>query len=129
MSIITTDLVTLDVDAGGDKEAVIGLLAGRLAAAGRATDRAGLIAAAMAREAQSATGLPGGMAIPHCRSPYVDEATIGFARLSPPVDFGAPDGPAVHQRSRMRRQRSGDSGRRACSAKVKGGRYGTPDSA
>jgi PTS system fructose-specific IIC component len=94
MSIITTDLVALDVDAGGDKEAVIGLLAGRLAAAGRATDRAGLIAAAMAREAQSATGLPGGMAIPHCRSPYVDEATIGFARLSPKVDFGAPDGPA-----------------------------------
>jgi fructose PTS system EIIBC or EIIC component len=94
MSIITTDLVALDVDAGGDKEAVIGLLAGRLAAAGRATDRDGLIAAAMAREAQSATGLPGGIAIPHCRSPHVDEATIGFARLSPPVDFGAPDGPA-----------------------------------
>jgi PTS system fructose-specific IIC component len=94
MSIITTDLVALDADAGGDKEAVIGLLAGRLAAAGRATDREGLIAAAMAREAQSATGLPGGIAIPHCRSPHVDEATIGFARLSPPVDFGAPDGPA-----------------------------------
>ena len=94
MSIITTDLVALDVDAGGDKEAVIGLLAGRLAAAGRATDRDGLIAAAMAREAQSATGLPGGIAIPHCRSPHVDDATIGFARLSPAVDFGAPDGPA-----------------------------------
>ena len=94
MSITTTDLVALDVDAGGDKEAVIGLLADRLAAAGRATDRAGLVAAAMAREAQSATGLPGGIAIPHCRSPYVDDATIGFARLSPPVDFGAPDGPA-----------------------------------
>ncbi|WP_029112131.1 fructose-specific PTS transporter subunit EIIC [Mycobacterium sp. URHB0044] len=94
MSIITTDLVALDVDAGGDKEAVIGLLADRLATAGRATDRDGLVAAAMAREAQSATGLPGGIAIPHCRSPHVDEATIGFARLSPPVDFGAPDGPA-----------------------------------
>jgi fructose PTS system EIIBC or EIIC component len=94
MSIINTDLVALDVDAGGDKEAVIGLLASRLATAGRATDRNGLIAAAMAREAQSATGLPGGIAIPHCRSPHVDEATIGFARLSPPVDFGAPDGPA-----------------------------------
>jgi PTS system fructose-specific IIC component len=94
MPIITTDLVALDVDAGGDKESVIGLLAERLAAAGRATDRDGLIAAAMAREAQSATGLPGGIAIPHCRSPHVDEATIGFARLSPPADFGAPDGPA-----------------------------------
>jgi fructose PTS system EIIBC or EIIC component len=94
MSIITGDLVALDVDAGGDKEAVIGLLAARLATAGRVTDRDGLVAAAMAREAQSATGLPGGIAIPHCRSPYVDEATIGFARLSPKVDFGAPDGPA-----------------------------------
>jgi PTS system fructose-specific IIC component len=94
MPIITTDLVALDVDAGGDKESVIRLLADRLADAGRATDRDGLIAAAMAREAQSATGLPGGIAIPHCRSPHVDEATIGFARLSPKVDFGAPDGPA-----------------------------------
>ncbi|WP_082753863.1 fructose-specific PTS transporter subunit EIIC [Mycobacterium sp. NAZ190054] len=41
-----------------------------------------------------ATGLPGGIAIPHCRSPYVDAPTIGFARLTPGVDFGAPDGPA-----------------------------------
>ncbi len=94
MSIITTELVAIDVDAGGDKEAVIRLLAARLADAGRSSDSAGLVAAAMAREAQSATGLPGGIAIPHCRSPYVDQATIGFARLSPAVDFGAPDGPA-----------------------------------
>src|SRR5213079_1747037 len=49
---------------------------------------------AMAREEQSATGLPGGIAIPHCRSPYVETASIGFARLKPAVDFGAPDGPA-----------------------------------
>ena len=93
-SIITTDLVLLDVDAGGDKQAVIGRLVQSLASAGRATDADGLQAAAMAREEQSATGLPGGIAIPHCRSPHVDTASIGFARLNPPVDFGAPDGPA-----------------------------------
>jgi fructose PTS system EIIBC or EIIC component len=92
--IINTDLVLLDVDAGGDKQAVIGRLVNRLADAGRTHDTDGLIAAAMAREEQSATGLPGGIAIPHCRSPYVDTASIGFARLSPAVDFGAPDGPA-----------------------------------
>jgi fructose PTS system EIIBC or EIIC component len=92
--IINTDLVLLDVDAGGDKQAVIGRLVSRLADAGRTHDTEGLIAAAMAREEQSATGLPGGIAIPHCRSPYVDTASIGFARLSPAVDFGAPDGPA-----------------------------------
>jgi PTS system fructose-specific IIC component len=92
--IINTDLVLLDVDAGGDKQTVIGRLVRRLADAGRTHDTDGLIAAAMAREEQSATGLPGGIAIPHCRSPYVDTASIGFARLNPAVDFGAPDGPA-----------------------------------
>src|SRR6478609_9353175 len=93
-SVTTPDLVLLDVDAGSDKEAVIGRLATVLADSGRSTDRAGLTAAAMAREGQSATGLPGGIAIPHCRSPYVDSPSIGFARLNPAVDFGAPDGPA-----------------------------------
>src|SRR6478736_5421334 len=92
--IINTDLVLLDVDAGGDKQTVIGRLVSRLADAGRTHDTDGLIAAAMAREEQSATRLPGGIAIPHCRSPYVDTASIGFARLNPAVDFGAPDGPA-----------------------------------
>lgn len=92
--IINADLVLLDVDAGGDKQTVIGRLVDRLADAGRTHDTDGLVAAAMAREEQSATGLPGGIAIPHCRSPYVDTASIGFARLNPPVDFGAPDGPA-----------------------------------
>ncbi|WP_370332286.1 fructose-specific PTS transporter subunit EIIC [Mycolicibacterium hippocampi] len=92
--IITADLVLLDTDVEGDKQAVIAKLAGSLAAAGRTNDADGLIGAAMAREEQSATGLPGGIAIPHCRSPYVDSPTIGFARLSPAVDFGAPDGPA-----------------------------------
>ena len=96
--IISNDLVLLDgavqLGAGADKEAVIGRLAGLLADAGRAGDRAALQQAAMDREAQSATGLPGGIAIPHCRSGAVREASIGFARLSPPVDFGAPDGPA-----------------------------------
>ncbi len=93
-SIISTDLVLLDADGGPDKEAVIGRLASLVAGSGRATDPATLAAAALAREGQSATGLPGGIAIPHCRSAAVREPSIGFARLRPPVDFGAPDGPA-----------------------------------
>lgn len=93
-SIISTDLVLLDVDAGSDKESVIGRLASRLADSGRVSDGVALQAAAMAREAQSATGLPGGIAIPHCRSAAVTSPSIAFARLAPKVDFGAPDGPA-----------------------------------
>ena len=32
--------------------------------------------------------------IPHCRAEAVSSASLGFARLDPKVDFGAPDGPA-----------------------------------
>jgi len=92
--LITTDLVVLDADLGPDKDAVVRRLAALVADAGRATSPEALYADAMAREAQAATGLPGGIAIPHCRSGAVIEASLGFARLSPAVDFGAPDGPA-----------------------------------
>ena len=93
-TIINTDLVLLDADGGADKEAVIDRLSTLLTAAGRASDARSLRDAALAREAQSATGLPGGIAIPHCRSAAVREPSIAFARLRPAVDFGAPDGPA-----------------------------------
>ena len=92
--LITPGLVRLDADLGTDKDAVIRSLAGVVADAGRAGDTDQLIADAMAREATSATGLPGGIAIPHCRTPAVDEPTLAFARLAPGVEFGAKDGPA-----------------------------------
>ena len=92
--LITPELVRLDADLGTDKEAVIRSLAGVVADAGRTGDTDQLIADAMAREATSATGLPGGIAIPHCRTPAVDEPTLAFARLAPGVEFGAKDGPA-----------------------------------
>ncbi|TQC44523.1 PTS lactose transporter subunit IIC [Rhodococcus sp. WS4] len=92
--IISEDLISLDTNLGATKEDVISALAQRLADAGRATDADALRDAALARESQSATGLPGGIAIPHCRSEAVVAASLGFARLDPKVDFGAPDGPA-----------------------------------
>ncbi|RZK95669.1 MAG: PTS lactose transporter subunit IIC [Rhodococcus sp. (in: high G+C Gram-positive bacteria)] len=92
--IISDDLISLDTNLGATKEDVIAALAQRLADAGRATDADALRDAALARESQSATGLPGGIAIPHCRSEAVVAASLGFARLDPKVDFGAPDGPA-----------------------------------
>ncbi|KAF0962423.1 PTS fructose transporter subunit IIABC [Rhodococcus sp. T7] len=92
--IISEDLISLDTDLGATKEDVISALSQRLADAGRATEADALRDAALARESQSATGLPGGIAIPHCRSEAVVAASLGFARLAPKVDFGAPDGPA-----------------------------------
>ncbi|WP_448610553.1 PTS fructose transporter subunit IIABC [Geodermatophilus sp. URMC 60] len=92
--LITPDLVALDADLGSDKSTVVRRLAGLVAGTGRATGADGLADDALAREAQAATGLPGGIAIPHCRSAAVTEASLAFARLDPKVDFGAPDGPA-----------------------------------
>ena len=92
--LITTDLVRLDVDLGSDKLGVIRALADVVGSAGRAADTAQLVEDALAREATSSTGLPGGIAIPHCRTAGVEDPTLVFARLSPPVDFGSKDGPA-----------------------------------
>ena len=92
--LITTDLVRLGADWGQDKHDVIRALATVVEDAGRATDRDQLVDDAFAREATSATGLPGGIAIPHCRTTGVETPTLAFARLDPPVDFGAKDGPA-----------------------------------
>ncbi len=92
--LITPDLVRLDADLGANKEAVIASLAAVVAAAGRADDVAQLERDLLAREATAATGMKGGIAIPHCRTVALTEPTLGFARLRPPVEFGAKDGPA-----------------------------------
>ncbi len=92
--LITTDLVRLDTDFGGQPSEVIGRLADLIASAGRATDPKPLAEAAVAREAKAGTGVNGRVAIPHCRSGAVSEPTLAFARLSNPVDFGGPDGDA-----------------------------------
>ena len=92
--LITPSLVRLDAALGSDKHDVIRALAGVVADAGRSTDADGLTQDVLAREATSATGLPGGIAIPHCRTEHVDVPTLAVARLSPATDFGAKDGPA-----------------------------------
>jgi PTS system fructose-specific IIC component len=91
---ITPGLVSLDASLGDDKAAVIRALASRVVAAGRATDADALFDDAWAREEKDETGLPGGIAIPHAKSAAVTTPSLAFARLTPGVDFGAPDGPA-----------------------------------
>ncbi|MGM9472827.1 PTS fructose transporter subunit IIABC [Pseudarthrobacter sp. YS3] len=92
--LITTELVELDQNLGSSPEDVIRHLASKVAATGRASEVEGLFADAFAREQKTATGIPGGIAIPHCRSEAVIEPTLAMARLNPKVDFGAKDGPA-----------------------------------
>ena len=93
--LIIPELVALDAAAGPGKEDVIEFLATIVAGAGRASSPDGLAADAKKRESTAPTGIPGGIAIPHCRSAHVLAPSLGFARLAEPVDFGAADGQAA----------------------------------
>lgn len=93
-NLITADLVLLDENLGETRFDVIAKLAQAVTKAGRATDFEQLYAAAEARESKTDTGIPGGIAIPHCRSAAVTEPTLAMARPNPAVSFGAKDGPA-----------------------------------
>ncbi|WIX99555.1 fructose PTS transporter subunit IIA [Amycolatopsis mongoliensis] len=92
--LITADLVDLALDAT-DKNATVRGLAQRLVSAGRVTDLDLFLKDVAAREEQMATGLEGGIGIPHCRSAAVTAPTLAFGRSAAGVDFGAPDGPAT----------------------------------
>ena len=93
-ALIETTFVILDGEAT-DRHSITRALAERLHAAGRVTNLEGFLADVRAREEQMATGLPGGIGIPHARSPHVTVPTLGFARIPTGVDFGAEDGPAT----------------------------------
>ncbi|MEA5453348.1 PTS sugar transporter subunit IIA [Sinomonas sp. JGH33] len=91
----TPGLVILEMEAA-DRHDAARQLAGRLAAEGRIDDLDAFLADVAAREHQMATGLPGGIGLPHARSEHVTRPSIavGVAKYGHAVDFGAMDGPA-----------------------------------
>ena len=98
-SAIASDLadestVFLDLDVGPQKEKILNYLIAKAVETGRATDSDGIVAAALKREEKAPTGLPGGIAIPHCRHEDWSMPTLMFARLTSATEFTTPDGPA-----------------------------------
>lgn len=94
MSALTeASTVIIDLQAG-TKDDAIAQLAQTLADAGRVTDVDGFLVDVRDRESQMATGLPGGIGIPHARSAHVAEPSVAVGIAPSGVDFGAPDGPA-----------------------------------
>ncbi|HEV7168610.1 MAG TPA: PTS sugar transporter subunit IIA [Micrococcaceae bacterium] len=92
----TPELVILEMEATS-KEDASAQLARRMFDAGRVTDLGGFLAQVNSREHQMATGLPGGIGLPHARSTFVSQTTIavGITRYGFSLDFGAVDGPAT----------------------------------
>ena len=91
----TPGLVILEMVAE-DRADAARQLAQRLKDAGRVDDLDAFLADVASREHQLATGLPGGIGLPHARSEHVLQPSIavGVAKYGHPLDFGAMDGPA-----------------------------------
>ncbi|ACL40544.1 PTS sugar transporter subunit IIA [Pseudarthrobacter chlorophenolicus] len=92
----TPDMVILELEAT-DKDDAAAQLSERLFAAGRVSDLDGFLRHVNAREHQLATGLPGGIGLPHARSEFVARTSIavGITKYGHALDFGAADGPAT----------------------------------
>ncbi|WP_431843055.1 PTS sugar transporter subunit IIA [Calidifontibacter indicus] len=80
---------------GDDRHEATRALGERLVASGRCTDLDGFLADVRAREEKMATGLPGGIGIPHARSAAITEPSLVFGRAADGIDWGAKDGPAT----------------------------------
>ena len=93
MSLITPRQVVLDLTAP-DRHTATRTLAQTLVASGRCTDVEQFLADVRAREEKMATGLPGGIGIPHARSAAITEPSLVFGRTTG-IDWGAKDGPAT----------------------------------
>jgi PTS system fructose-specific IIC component len=94
MSLITEQQVVLDLT-GADRHEATRSLAERLVATGRCTDLDAFLADVTERESKMATGLPGGIGIPHARSAAITEPSLVFGRSGDGIDWGAKDGPAT----------------------------------
>jgi len=79
-----------------DKRGIMEELIDILVAAGRVGNKAGLLAAAMEREAKGSTGLEKGVAVPHCKTDAVSDLTCSMGVSAEGLDFQAADGAPSH---------------------------------
>ena len=91
--VTTPALVSINTSAT-TKDGVIRELAERLVAEGRVTDIDSYLADVAKREEVMATGIQGGIGIPHARSECVTAPSVAVATSADGIPFGAPDGPA-----------------------------------
>jgi fructose-specific PTS system IIA-like component len=93
-ALITPALVNVRSDSRTKAE-VLQELAALMEAADRARRRADVETALWRREDTFSTGIGFGVAIPHCQTPAVRAASIGFLRFDDPVAWDAADGQPV----------------------------------
>lgn len=93
LPVTTPNLVVINSTAT-TKDEIIRELAERLVAEGRVTNFDAYLADVAQREEVMATGIQGGIGIPHARSASVTAPSVAVATSERGIPFGAPDGPA-----------------------------------
>lgn len=88
--ILSAQAMQFDLQAA-TKEEVIQALTKCLVSCGNITDEAQFLEAVNQREEHATTGIGFGVAIPHGKSTAVTESTIGFAKLTQPVEWQSLD--------------------------------------
>ncbi len=86
--------LTILIEGAADRDDVLKRLAAAAASHAPEHTEVELLEALLAREAQTPTATPEGVAFPHAMLPEVDETLLLVARLKPAVSFGGGDLPA-----------------------------------
>ena len=93
-SLIRPELVFANLE-GGSQAAVLRALADNVASTGAVSDADELYARLIEREEVGSTAMGGGVAIPHCKLPCLDEVVMAVGVVPDGVDLEAPDEEAV----------------------------------
>lgn len=91
---MAVELVDLDLPAGGT-ESVLSCMVERLHAAGVISSQEDALSRLVEREKVISTGIGGGIAIPHARTPEVTRTVVVLGRSLKGVEFDAVDGKPV----------------------------------
>jgi PTS system nitrogen regulatory IIA component len=92
--LMDVELVDLDLPAGGT-EAVLSCMVDRMHAAGVIGNKEDALGRLVEREKVMSTGIGGGIAIPHARTPGVTRTVVVLGRSVAGVEFDAVDGKPV----------------------------------
>jgi fructose-specific phosphotransferase system IIA component len=79
-----------------DKEQAITAMVDVLAADGAIADAAKVLAAVRERERTRTTGIGGGLALPHGKSPAAPQLAMAIGKPAGPIDFDSVDGKPVN---------------------------------
>ena len=94
-SLLDSSVVKIPLESATSEEAIAELLE-LLVRAGRIKDREGALEALYQREAKGSTGIGGGVAIPHARSPEVGTLALAVGVSRAGIEFDAVDDKPVH---------------------------------